>query len=551
MIKGIIKILKLILILFATFLFVVNNFSLEVFNAFFFSLICLFFIQFFYGLLFYRFEKLNERRLLFFIFLIYILLLFFIKHESIINFVNIISILFTTYISYKYLKEKKNMHSGVLFVLLSLIVHLQAYYMFGDNILLLLVFIPTSLVYFVQNLFFNKKKKTNNILKILYCLVLILFFVFFINNYNSPNYYENTFFNYILIMGIIVSLRGFFYFYSISFTKIELFVYVFLIIFYVFNLNVIYLSGIIPLIMMYVVFSLDEKYELINIKKFFVSKKIEKVSAVIPNYNYSRYIESRIDSVLKQNYPIYELIVLDDNSSDDSDTVIKNKLKAVKREYPKLKIKYIKNKKNSGNVFKQWEKAFNESSGDYLWICEADDLCSKYLLNSVMYGFCDKDVVLSYCESLAIDENGKIFMEDMRIWNDVSCCGRWNASYILDGKEALSKYLCINNSINNASSVVFKKDKSIPVNKYLDGAQTFRLAGDWYFYAKILLHGKIAYCADSLNYHRLHNNSVTNTTKSSKVYEEIVSVQKTIADDVSVDDSTKLIIDKYNNSLKN
>ena len=44
----------------------------------------------------------------------------------------------------------------------------------------------------------------------------------------------------------------------------------------------------------------------------------KKVSVVVPNYNYGRYIKKRIDSILKQTYPIYELIVLDDASTDDS-----------------------------------------------------------------------------------------------------------------------------------------------------------------------------------------------------------------------------------------
>ena len=42
------------------------------------------------------------------------------------------------------------------------------------------------------------------------------------------------------------------------------------------------------------------------------------VSVIVPNYNYSRYLNSRIDSILAQTFSDYELILLDDASTDDS-----------------------------------------------------------------------------------------------------------------------------------------------------------------------------------------------------------------------------------------
>ena len=280
-------------------------------------------------------------------------------------------------------------------------------------------------------------------------------------------------------------------------------------------------------------------------KRFIKPKTIKKVSCVIPNYNYADYIEERIDSVVKQTYPLYELIVLDDVSKDNSIEVIEKKLKEVKEKYPDLKVRFIPNEKNSGNVFKQWAKAFKEFTGDYLWIAEADDSCNSHFLNVVMKGFEKEDVVLSYAESLAIDENDEVFRKDMREWVDTFNTHRYDKDYINDGKKELEEALCTNNTIANASGVVFKRDDKIDYQKYLKEAQDFRLAGDWYFYSKVLLNGGIAYSCDSLNYHRIHRNSVTTTTDNFVRYKEITKVQDTIRNDIKLSKEAEKRIKKY------
>ncbi|MBR2767262.1 glycosyltransferase [Candidatus Saccharibacteria bacterium] len=281
-----------------------------------------------------------------------------------------------------------------------------------------------------------------------------------------------------------------------------------------------------------------------DVRKFFTPKPVYKVSAVIPNYNYARYLKERVESILSQKYPIYELIILDDKSTDDSGKVIEEIIEDLKIRRPDLKVKFVPNEQNSGNVFKQWEKCFSESTGDFVWICEADDSCSKYFLNSVMRAFRDKDVVLSYSESKTIDEDGNKIMADLRPWIDEFRTGHWDKSFVNDGKNELKQFLCTNNTIANASGVVFRRVEA-PIKKYLHEAQKFRLAGDWYFYSKYLLHGKIAYCGESLNYHRMQQKGVTLTTDKYKQFLEIEAVQGSIMKDVELSPRDKKRIQKY------
>lgn len=286
------------------------------------------------------------------------------------------------------------------------------------------------------------------------------------------------------------------------------------------------------------------------LKKFITAENIKNVTAVIPNYNYAHYLHQRILSIVTQTYPVTELIILDDCSKDNSIEVIKHEIVWLEEEYPNIDVKFIPNKTNSGNVFKQWQKAFELSNGAYLWICEADDLCSKYFLNSVMRGFDNDKVVLSYAESKAIDEYGKVFKKDLRDWIDIFKTGHWNNDYIENGNHELKYFLVTNNTIANVSGVVFKKTKKIDFIKYLTEAQKYTLAGDWYFYSKVLLNNNISYVADSLNYHRIHSSSVTSTTDNFIHYKEILSIQNSISKDVKIPKDMQDRVEQRNANLR-
>ena len=103
-----------------------------------------------------------------------------------------------------------------------------------------------------------------------------------------------------------------------------------------------------------------------------------RVSVIIPNYNYARYLRERIDSVLAQREKDMEVLLLDDGSSDDSI--------AVMQEYAKKdpRVQIIRNPQNSGSPFLQWEKGIALSSGEYIWIAEADDSAQPELLSTAL-----------------------------------------------------------------------------------------------------------------------------------------------------------------------
>ena len=246
-----------------------------------------------------------------------------------------------------------------------------------------------------------------------------------------------------------------------------------------------------------------------------------KVSVIIPNYNYQDFIIERIDSILLQTYPIYELVILDDCSTDNSREVIEEKIKTIKD----VKVTFIENEKNSGLVFSQWQKGLKNITGDYFWIAEADDSCDNRFLEKVMKPFTDdKNVLLSYAESKKIDEHNNIIGEDCRDWEDIFHTHRWDKSYIATGKDEIINSLSYNNSILNVSSLVWKNKKEY--YDIFEQAKEYKVAGDWYIYLQVLKNGDIAYTHESLNYFRKHSKSVSTTVKRNIEYSEVLKIQE-------------------------
>lgn len=247
----------------------------------------------------------------------------------------------------------------------------------------------------------------------------------------------------------------------------------------------------------------------------------KKISVVVPNYNYKKYLKKRIDSILRQTYPIYELIILDDASTDGSQARIEEIIQEIKKRKPELKVKKVFNKQNSGKVYKQWKRGFEEASGDYVWIAEADDLSRKNFLAEAMKGFENSNVVLSYTESMIINSWGIVVVPDFRWSRDKERTGHYDKNYVKDGKKEIEEIMAIRCTIPNVSAVVFKNEPKFL--KYLEQALKYKQVGDWYFYTRVLENGKISYNRKSLNCFRVHNNSVTKgSRKGGEHYREML-----------------------------
>jgi glycosyltransferase involved in cell wall biosynthesis len=216
-----------------------------------------------------------------------------------------------------------------------------------------------------------------------------------------------------------------------------------------------------------------------------------EVSVVIPNYNHARYLSQRIESVLSQTFQDFEIILLDDCSTDNSAEIIRSFDK-----HPKV-TQIVFNSTNSGSPFLQWEKGINLATGKYVWIAESDDWCEPSLLEELVRGIkLDEACVISYCQ-----------MYYMRTDNDI----KWQSSHpllseIVDSDAFLKDYLAVKVSIYNASMAIFRRDCFKQVDREFT---KFKFSGDRLFWIQTAMQGKTHISGKVLNYFRKHDKDVS------------------------------------------
>ena len=271
--------------------------------------------------------------------------------------------------------------------------------------------------------------------------------------------------------------------------------------------------------------SVIHKATLDDIKKLAIKNRYKgnkiKISCVIPNYNYARFLYQRVYSILDQTYPIYELIILDDKSTDDSKKVI-NKIN--KELSDLINIKVIFNEENSGTPFKQWEKGFEAATGDYVWIAEADDYDNKNFLKKVVKPIKkDNDIYISYANTAFINADGNIIVKSIIPEIDIQETKHWNKSYVNIGLDEILHYSYLNCTIANVSSAIIKNGN---YSKFFKMSINYRQAGDWLFYVNIMRYGKIAFTNKALNYYRVHGSNVSSTMNQEKHIKEIRKIHE-------------------------
>ncbi|AZA51322.1 glycosyltransferase family 2 protein [Chryseobacterium carnipullorum] len=221
-----------------------------------------------------------------------------------------------------------------------------------------------------------------------------------------------------------------------------------------------------------------------------------KFSILIANYNNGRYFRDCYNSLISQTYQNWEVIIVDDASTDDSMEVIETIIKNDPR------FKMYRNATNQGCGYTKRE-CMKYAQGEICAYLDPDDAIYTDALEKITQEFVKNDITAAYSQMMLCDENlnpDKVFASTKQIYN--------------------SRFF-FNCPTQFAHFFTFKKEtylKTSGINPNLKSAV------DQDLYLKILEHGNVKYIKEPLYMYRLHAKGISQQSSKSKAKESFAKV---------------------------
>lgn len=225
------------------------------------------------------------------------------------------------------------------------------------------------------------------------------------------------------------------------------------------------------------------------------------VSVIVPVYNTEKYLEKCLGSIINQTFINYEIIIINDGSPDNSETIIQEYL----TKYPQ-KIKYYK--KENGGLSEARNMGILKSSGKYLMFVDSDDYISKDMIEKLYNCIETQGSDMAICNMIKIDSKN----QSTKIINYNP--GTVN---ILEDKKILFNLPCACNKMYNKKLFDnLKFDK----NKYYED---LRLINKLYLNCN-----KVAFIDNFCYYYVERNNSIMHDGNLDKNFEIVEAIQSLI-----------------------
>lgn len=217
------------------------------------------------------------------------------------------------------------------------------------------------------------------------------------------------------------------------------------------------------------------------------------VTVVMPVFNGEKYLRYSVESILRQTYTNFELLIINDGSTDRSFEIVKS--------YHDPRIRFIDNKKNLGLIDTR-NLGLREARGNYIALLDSDDVTyPTRLVEQVAAMENDPDLTLLGSWIYCIDEHGNR-LNNMAWQPQVS-------------SDRIPSALLFENCF--ATSSIFIRKSALPATRYRD---EYPLAEDYDLYVRIAQKSKIANLPRFLSCYRTHGESISK--KKSQQMEECV-----------------------------
>lgn len=224
-----------------------------------------------------------------------------------------------------------------------------------------------------------------------------------------------------------------------------------------------------------------------------------EVSIIIPCYNYAHYLPASIDSVLRQDYPHYEVILIDDGSSDATWEI----MQTYAARHPHVRA--FKHETNQG-IFKANKRGWDEARGKYLHFFSADDLYHPTCLPKVMHLFQENPHLGLVCTDIAYFQDHTQKITEKKL---LTTC---RTPRLFSRNEMIPIFQSTNFWIPGLTCVV--KQETLQKYGHLD--PRLENISDWFCFHKIALFEGVGYIPETLISMRLHDQTYTSRVKRNK-----------------------------------
>lgn len=234
------------------------------------------------------------------------------------------------------------------------------------------------------------------------------------------------------------------------------------------------------------------------------------ISIVFTSYNHKEFLQQAIESLLCQTFRDFEIIIVDDCSSDGSQEVL---LKYKNHE----KVRLYLLAKNSGSYVKSTNYGANLAKGKYLLFAQCDDFAEPMQLEQLYTAiYNNSQIGVAFCRSNMIDINGCNLGTDYEV-HELKFRNQCSSNVMINKKQ-MTKYLCNACVIPNLSAALFHKK----LYEQVGGLSTnYLVVADWLFWLEISQLSDFYYVSTPLNNFRQHATTIRSLMKINKQVIEI------------------------------
>lgn len=209
------------------------------------------------------------------------------------------------------------------------------------------------------------------------------------------------------------------------------------------------------------------------------------VSICLPTYNYAAFIGRAIESVLAQTFADFELLIFDDASTDDTETV-------VERYLGDERVRYVRHHRNQG-LFTNFNLSAQAARGRFVkYLCADDWLDARFLEATVPMLENDSALVLATTANWLVDVDGQLTGEQFGPFGDADVVDRAAVA------DALAEW---GNVVGMPTNTLIRRDELLSVGGF---DERFAPAADVHLWLKLLAHGDMGWVRRPHCFVRVH-----------------------------------------------